>query len=647
MKNLLLFILLSITVLPFAYGPVFAQEDHTQSAKTPPKGFPENKPEIITRVEPQYPSVAKAVGIGGTAFVRVTVNKQGDVITATIVNGHPLLRDAALIAALECKFNKSTESGAPERIGFVSFDFGSGDKLSSPPINHMDLDAAEELVKFHSSSPEAHYWLAVVLSGEEEFEEAIAEFKQAIELKPNYELAYVDLGQIYKKQNLIDQEIELYKQALKNKENSIQLLRLLASLLSTKNRYEEASEVVKRIIEINPDDYDAYTRLGFYQMRLQRHEASLEASLKALEIKPDYYTPYANLGLAYTTLNRLNDAEQIYLKALEVNPKQESPYLGLSSIYYMTNRNEEIVRISKQGLELVPNSQKLWYNLGAGLTRLQRREEAIEAYRRAIEIDPNYARAYSLMGFNLYRLGHLIEADEALKKAVKLNPNDALSLHNLAAVSFSMGRLSEAVSLYKKAAQFKEYTDQFKVYREMAWAYAQLHRYQDAIDALRQSIKIKPDVAETHINLAYVLGQAGNFAEAETEYKAALELEPNNHAALNGLGYHYVERNEKLNEALAMIQRAVDALPNNHHYLDSLGWAYYKLGQLEKAETYLLQASQNGAKESIIYEHLGDVYKDRGKIELAKAAWQKALSLTSRPDETARIKGKIGEENKN
>jgi tetratricopeptide (TPR) repeat protein len=111
--------------------------------------------------------------------------------------------------------------------------------------------------------------------------------------------------------------------------------------------------------------------------------------------------------------------------------------------------------------------------------------------------------------------------------------------------------------------------------------------------------------------------------------------------ALNDLGYYMVERNENLTEALKLIQRAVDAEPNNGWYLDSLGWAHYKLNHLEEAEKYLAQAATS-AKSATIFEHLGDLYDRTGKKEAAQQEWQRALSMPAPPDQTARLRSKLG-----
>jgi len=138
------------------------------------------------------------------------------------------------------------------------------------------------------------------------------------------------------------------------------------------------------------------------------------------------------------------------------------------------------------------------------------------------------------------------------------------------------------------------------------------------------------------------LAHTGRKEEAEASYIEALRLQPDNPLALNNLGYSLVERNDRLGEALELIQRAVDAAPDNPSFLDSLGWAYFKMGKLEEAERYLSMAVGSETKSPTVHEHLGDLYERLAKKELALKAWQKALSLSQEAEQTARLKSKIG-----
>jgi tetratricopeptide (TPR) repeat protein len=90
-----------------------------------------------------------------------------------------------------------------------------------------------------------------------------------------------------------------------------------------------------------------------------------------------------------------------------------------------------------------------------------------------------------------------------------------------------------------------------------------------------------------------------------------------------------------------MIQRAVKAEPTNSSYLDSLGWVYFRLGKLKEAEENLAAAARSNAASATIHEHLGEVYHARNEVDRARAAWEKALSLSREPAQTARLKARL------
>ena len=73
---------------------------------------------------PPYPPPAKAAGAKGDVSVRVTIDEQGNVISAEAVGGHPLLRDAAERAARGAKFRPTTLSKQPVKVtGLIIYRF--------------------------------------------------------------------------------------------------------------------------------------------------------------------------------------------------------------------------------------------------------------------------------------------------------------------------------------------------------------------------------------------------------------------------------------------------------------------------------------------------------------------------------------------
>ena len=116
-----------------------------------------------------------------------------------------------------------------------------------------------------------------------------------------------------------------------------------------------------------------------------------------------------------------------------------------------------------------------------------------------------------------------------------------------------------------------------------------------------------------------------NFTAAESEFRKVLNINPDNAAALNYLGYMLADRNVRLEEAQDLIKKAVAQEPNNGAYLDSLGWVLFRLNKLPEAEQNLRRALEVMSRDATVHDHLGDVYFREGKIREAILQWQNSL----------------------
>jgi len=132
----------------------------------------------------------------------------------------------------------------------------------------------------------------------------------------------------------------------------------------------------------------------------------------------------------------------------------------------------------------------------------------------------------------------------------------------------------------------------------------------------------RPNVLYTH---AMLREQLGEFAQMESLLRKLISQKPDHAHAHNALGYHFADRNERLEEALMLIERALSLAPNDAHILDSVGWVHFRLGNLDLAEKYLRQAYRQ-QPDTEISSHLGEVLWVKGEQDEAKAIWRSAFA---------------------
>jgi tetratricopeptide (TPR) repeat protein len=249
----------------------------------------------------------------------------------------------------------------------------------------------------------------------------------------------------------------------------------------------------------------------------------------------------------------------------------------------------------------------------------------------------------------LRQQGKLREALAAAQGARARRPADPTLLRLETEALADLGRVEEAVRL--RRARLKGTAEDFSEYAAITLLLMGVGRGAEAVESARQGLELVRRDSPALTNQALMLlasaqERAGDPKGSEESLRRVLAEEPNNPTALNNLGYFLAERNERLEEALAMVQRALRASPNNPSFLDSLGWIYFKLGKLDSAERYLSEAARRDPTSSAIQEHRGDLLHKRGKSAEARVAWQKALTFSVDAAETERLKAKLGGKSK-
>lgn len=152
--------------------------------------------------------------------------------------------------------------------------------------------------------------------------------------------------------------------------------------------------------------------------------------------------------------------------------------------------------------------------------------------------------------------------------------------------------------------------------------------YEEALHRLDEGSHRRPDLL---FDLGAVLEVTGQWKRAEQAFLESLESRPDDPWLLNYLGYSWADRNENLDEALDLIERALERTPNDGMVIDSLGWVFYRLGRYDEAAVELERAVGLEPAEAVIIDHLGDAYWKTGRYYEARYQWRHVLTLA--PDD--------------
>jgi len=191
----------------------------------------------------------------------------------------------------------------------------------------------------------------------------------------------------------------------------------------------------------------------------------------------------------------------------------------------------------------------------------------------------------------------------------------------------------------------REFADNGIVHNSLGDFLRREERYSEAKSAYDKAIDIYREKNNITWLVLYARGitheRLEEWDKAESDFRNALRIKPDQANVLNYLGYSLIDRGEKLEEAMTMIEKAVSLQPESGYIVDSLAWGLFKLGKYETAIPHIEKAAELMPVDPIVTDHLGDLYWAVGRQLEAKFQWRRALSFDPELKDANRIREKL------
>ncbi len=257
------------------------------------------------------------------------------------------------------------------------------------------------------------------------------------------------------------------------------------------------------------------------------------------------------------------------------------------------------------------------------------RAQVATAYAQsALFLNPDMDIARRFIGSTLAARGRYAESNAVLAKLKKSAPGYLDVQMQLAENLTRMEQAEEALVILRDV--IKEKPDWTEAHVAVGDILRVEKKYPESIAAYTTALKMSGDGKPENWPILYSRGisleRAKNWDAAEKDFRAALTLQPENPSILNYLGYSYLDRGVKLDEARKLIESAYKQRPNDGAIIDSFGWAQFMNGEFEQAVQSLEKAVEASPADGTINEHLGDAYWKVGRRTEARFQWQRALS---------------------
>jgi len=251
-------------------------------------------------------------------------------------------------------------------------------------------------------------------------------------------------------------------------------------------------------------------------------------------------------------------------------------------------------------------------------------------YGRVVEyLRPDHVEALLMNTSLLEQLEQYDLAIEALAAVPEDDPAFTAAEVGRAEILATAGRPEEGIAVLRQMAE--ENPDVAMVHMTLGDALRNEEMYAEAQEAYTDAIDLfsgdEPDFWVAFFARAVTHERLDDWPAAKSDFRRALDLNPDSPAVLNYLGYSMLERGEDFEEALSMIERAVEARPQSGAIVDSLGWGLYRLGRFDEAVEPMERAVALMPVDPVVNDHLGDVYWMVGRKLEARFQWQRALSF--------------------
>lgn len=280
---------------------------------------------------------------------------------------------------------------------------------------------------------------------------------------------------------------------------------------------------------------------------------------------------------------------------------------------------------------------------GSALNLFQFNEAARLMLGFALAMDPTLADARLMLAEIQDDEHHFAAARETL---VRVSPQDPLAMVatlRLAVLETTNDHPAEAIPLLQHLAQ--QVPGQIIIERSLGNAFSQTKDWKGAIAAYTRAIDLANVQKSPDWTLLFLRGmayhEAGDWAAAKNDTRAALAYAPDEPLLLNFLGYGMVEQHEDLAEAEQLLRKAHALDDQDAAITDSLGWVRVEQGDLVGGIPLLEKAAEQTPEDPEVNYHLGEAYWRVGRRTEAVDQWNMALGLHPSPADESLIRAAL------
>ncbi len=329
--------------------------------------------------------------------------------------------------------------------------YNEGLKLKNAEKYKEALSVFKDAIEKNPDYTDALYeagWISNELKG---CGNAITYLEKAKQLKPSATI-FFELAYAYENSEMINEAVENYKKALELYPKYYDADKRLGDIYYAQTNYATALNYYKKYFDApKVDDVYYYYKAGQCANNLKDYaDAILYLEKYEPNGRKDFAKKYTQIGYAYYMTGYNDDAISAYQKALEANPTDGAVLRGIADIYYTNledyNKALEYFNLALQYDE--KNSGDCYYKTGWIYVQQQKYNEAIPALEKAADYDTKDADAREQLGYAYFMLNKYDESILQFNKAIELNTHSGISYFYKGVSYASLNQKENAMEAY-------------------------------------------------------------------------------------------------------------------------------------------------------------------------------------------------------
>ena len=495
--------------------------------------------------------------------------------------------------------------------------------LAGPDFKKAE-DTASNILQKEPSNPRAIQILGAALLGEQNYDGAEKAFAKATELLPGDPSALTSLAMVELTEHKFGEAEQHLSKAIEAGPQFPLSYQNLGTLYRLQNQYAKSEAVLQRGITNNPTSIPLYISL-MDVLELEGQHEHAQATLKMLRDTKESSAAIASaIGDWYTSHGDLNDARVEYRRGLDQNPKDTDLKLKVIETDLNTINLTEASSLNDQILAEHPKNLIANINRGRLLAAEGRPEEAASELMAQIKDSPDSPEAHYYLALVHLATNHAEQAKNELANTLKLAPNSVLAKRALAEIYFAQGDLVLAQetlqrNLNSASPDIVDLTLMGNI----------LLRRGDSVRAreeFRFAQRLSPNNSFISLSLAAVDESEKKWSDADTEFRNAIRLSPNDVATL-GKYADFLARRGQSEKAVHLLQQFASAKPQNGPAHLGLANFFVNSKNYSEAKAEAQLALEFDPRLIQGYLLLAKIDRDQGNIDEAIQNCAKAKSL--------------------